>query len=83
MSSWLRFLPSRIPGSRRSAVDVQSAPSSAADVHNSIGSEKDVKEKESSSAYPKEVQGGEITTAKDPTLNPGELSFEEGVFSSY
>jgi hypothetical protein len=29
-----------------------------------------------------EAHGVEITTAKDPTLNPGELSFEEGGSSS-
>jgi len=76
MSSFLHLLTSRIFGGRPE-IDEQSTSSPDVEDHNST-SEKDVKEKKSPSLSSVDKHGGEITTVKDPTLNPGELTFEEG-----
>ncbi|KIM84444.1 hypothetical protein PILCRDRAFT_818003 [Piloderma croceum F 1598] len=79
MSSLLRFIPSSICGSRPE-IDEQSTSSPDVEV-NQATSEKDVKnsEKKSRSLSFVDQHEVEITTVKDPTLNPGELTFEEDV----
>jgi hypothetical protein len=75
MFSLLRFLPSSI----RPEIDEQSTSNPDVEV-NQATSEKDVKdsEKKSPSLSSVDKHGDEITTVKDPTLNPGGLTFEEG-----
>jgi hypothetical protein len=72
MSSILRILPSRM-FSGQVAVGEQSSTGPAKVGNNSGG----IKRKESSDLSVENAHGDEITI-----LNPGELSFDEGAFSS-
>ena len=76
MPSLLHLLPSRIFGGRPD-IDEQSTSSPDVEVHGDT-SEKDVEEKQSPSLSSVDKYAIEIATIKDPTLNPGELTFEEG-----
>ena len=68
MFSLLRFLPSSI----RPEIDEQSTSSPDVEVNQATS------EKKSPSLSSVDKHGDEITTVKDPTLNPGGLTFEEG-----
>jgi hypothetical protein len=78
MSSLLRLLPTSIC-SGRPEIDGQLTSSPDVEIYQDT-SQNDVKDSEKK--YPGlssvDKHGVEITTVKDPTLNPGGLTFEEG-----
>jgi len=80
MSSLLRFFPSKNRDGRPE-LEEQSKSSPDVEVCNT-GSEKDVKRERSLSISSVDKHGGEIMTVTDQMLNPGELTFEEGMISS-
>jgi hypothetical protein len=77
MSSLLRLLPSSICGGRPE-IDEQLTSSPDVEIYQDT-SKKDVKDEKKSPGLPSvDKHEDEITTVKDPTLNPGGLTFEEG-----